>query len=116
MSPLLLIALQTAAPAAAPAPLDTRTVDFDLRHYKPSDPAACGAGAAADPGGILVCGRRPNRDAYPLDRMAKIFEQGPGDAETGLFGTVRGRAYVEEVAMPNGQVSKRVMIGIKLPF
>jgi hypothetical protein len=111
MTLLLLIALQS-SPAPAPAPADARPVEFDLRTYKPS--SDCGDPAAA--GGILVCGRRPGGTAYPLERMAKIFEQGPADAETGLFGTVRGRAYVEEVAMPGGQVSKRVMIGIKLPF
>lgn len=115
-SPLLMLALQAAAPAS-PAPDPTRSeapkVDFDLRHYKPSEAEACGNAAAPD--GIVVCGRRPST-AYPLDRMAKIFEPGPMDAETGLFGTVRGRAYVEEVGMPGGQVSKRAMIGIKLPF
>lgn len=111
MTPLLLIALQS-APAPAPPPAEPHRVDFDLRTYKPS--RDCGDTAGADT--ILVCGRRPGGGAYPLERMAKIFEPGPMDAETGLFGTVRGRAYVEEVPMPGGQVSKRVMIGIKLPF
>jgi hypothetical protein len=114
MSLALLIAFQAAAaPAADQKPVDIRTIDFDLSRYRPS-PLAC----APSPGDILVCGRRPavSLSAAEMARLAKLYEQGPIDAETGLVGNVRGRVYTEEVAMPNGQVSKRAMIGIRLPF
>jgi hypothetical protein len=113
MSLALLIAFQAAAPAAGQKPVDLRTIDFDLSRYRPA-PAAC----APSPGDILVCGRRPagSLGAGEMARLAKLYEQGPMDAETGLFGQIRGRIYTEEAAMPNGQVSKRAMVGIRLPF
>jgi hypothetical protein len=113
MSLALLIALQAAAPAAGGKPVDVRTIEFDLSRYRPA-PVAC----ARSPGDILVCGRRPagSIGAAEMARLAKLYEQGPIDAETGLFGKVRGRVYTEEVGMPGGQVSKRAMIGIRLPF
>ncbi|MEA3061356.1 MAG: hypothetical protein QOJ94_1137 [Sphingomonadales bacterium] len=113
MSLALLIALQAAAPGADPKPVDIRTIEFDLSRYRPTR-SAC-APAAGD---ILVCGRRPagGVGAGEMERLAKLFEQGPIDAETGLIGQVRGRVYTEEAGMPNGQISKRAMVGIKLPF
>jgi len=110
MSLALLIALQ----AAAPPPVDIRKMDFDLSLYRPRPTSGC----EPEAGGILVCGRRPVADLSPeeMARLAKLYEQGPIDAETGLVGKVRGRVYTEEVAMPGGQVSKRAMIGIRLPF
>jgi hypothetical protein len=114
MSLALLIALQAAAaPVADPKPVDLRKIDFDLSRYRPA-PSTC----APAPGDILVCGRRPAASvgAAEMARLARLYEQGPIDAETGLTGNVRGRVYTEEVAMPGGQVSKRAMIGIRLPF
>jgi hypothetical protein len=116
MSLALLIAFQAAAAPAPPPPVDIRKIDFDLSLYRPR-PAPL-FGCEPDPGGILICGRRLAESLSPdeMARLARLYEQGPVDAETGLFGKVRGRVYTEEVAMPNGQVSKRAMIGIKLPF
>ncbi|MEA3037174.1 MAG: hypothetical protein QOH04_2961 [Sphingomonadales bacterium] len=125
MSLALLIGLQAAAHtaatpipalAAADRPVDIRKIVFDLSLYRPAPQPLFGC--APDPGGILVCGRRPaaGPDAAEMARLAKLYEQGPVDAETGLFGKVRGRVYTEEVAMPGGQVSKRVLVGIRLPF
>jgi hypothetical protein len=114
MTPVLLLAL-AAPPAPAPAPAPPASLEgvaFDLKLYRPSARPDCGDPAAA---GILVCGRRPG-NAYPLDKMARQFEAGPMDAETGLFGQVRGRAWVEHVSFPGGQEANRIMFGIKLPF
>ena len=112
MTLALLIALQ----AAAPPPVDVRRMDldFDLARYRPRPNSGC----EPEPGGILVCGRRPAADIPPdeMARLAKLYEQGPIDAETGLVGKVRGRVYTEQVGMPNGQQSKRAMVGIRLPF
>jgi hypothetical protein len=115
MSLALLIALQAAAaPAADRKPVDIRKIHFDLSLYRLAPAADC----SPAPGDILVCGRRPTAalSAAEMARLAKLYEQGPLDAETGLFGPVRGRVYTEEVAMPGGQVSKRAMVGIRLPF
>jgi hypothetical protein len=113
MSLALLIALQAASPSEPPT-ADIRKIDFDLSLYRLRPAPGC----SPAPGDILVCGRRPaeSLSADEMARLAKLYEQGPMDAETGLFGPVRGRIYTEEVAMPGGQVSKRAMIGIRLPF
>jgi hypothetical protein len=113
MSLALLIALQAAPAAAGGKPVDVRTIQFDLSRYRPT-PADC----AASPGDILVCGRWPaaSLSAAEMARLAGLYEQGPIDAETGLFGKVRGRIYTEQVAMPAGQTSKRAMVGIRMPF
>jgi hypothetical protein len=114
MIPVLLLALAAAPEPTVPAgAIDVRKVEFDLGRYRPSPPPDCGSPAAA--ADILVCGRRP-ATAYPLDKMARQFEAGPTDAETGLFGSVRGGAYVERHAFSNGMEANRIMFGIKLPF
>ena len=117
MSLVLILALQAAAPASPPAPL-VAPIDFDLARYRSGEPGLalpgrdCAAGGAA----IVVCGRRRSGGAYPLEEMERLFAQGTLVAETGLVGAMRGRAYVESVEFPSGQVSNRVMVGIKLPF
>jgi hypothetical protein len=116
MSLLLLAGLQAAAAAAAPpsAPPAPRRIDFDLATYKAGpDAGGCTPGDGSD---IVVCGPRRTNGTYPYERMARIFESGPLDAETGLTGTLRGRAYVESVGLPSGFTSNRIMVGIKLPF
>ena len=103
----LLLALQTApqAPGGAPA------FEFDLAKVKPSDPCESG-GRGSD---IVVCGRRPRGD-YDIEKWARIFGTEPLVAETSIGRGATVRAYGESVAMPGGQVSKRAMVGIKLPF
>ena len=48
--------------------------------------------------------------------MARIFEPKPLKAETGLGNGLTGNIHVEDVEFPNGQHSKRLMIGVKAPF
>ena len=107
MSLALLLALQAApqGPAGLPA------IDFDLARVKPADPCATGGGGSD----IVVCGRRPRGD-YDIEKWARIFATEPLVAETSIGRGAVARAYVESVAMPGGQVSKRAMVGIKLPF
>jgi hypothetical protein len=115
MSLALLMSFQA---AAAPAPAaDIAPVDFDLRHYRPAEEAsdllgACPRGEAAT---IVVCGRR-RAEPYPLEEMARIYEPRPLRAEIGLGNGAAANVHVEEVRFPNGNVSKRIMFGIKLPF
>ncbi|HEX8443660.1 MAG TPA: hypothetical protein VF631_08435 [Allosphingosinicella sp.] len=110
-----ILAVQTAAsPAALTA---TVPIDFDLAKVRPGDGEADGrlGCRGGDPAEIVVCGRRRGGN-YPMEEMARRYAFEPIVAETGIGGGSTARAYVESVAMPDGQVSKRAMVGIKLPF
>jgi hypothetical protein len=109
MSLALLLALQ-AAPAAADEPLP---IDFDLASVKPDDPCRTGGGGGSD---IVVCGRRPGGGGYDLEKWERVFRTAPLLAERGIGpGAVAG-VWVESVAMPGGQVSKRVLVGVRVKF
>ena len=103
----LLLALQAApqAPAGLPA------IDFDLAAVKPADPCRTG-GAGSD---IVVCGRRPG-GTYDLEKWERVFRTKPLTAETPIGRGATADAWVESVAMPGGQVSKRVLVGVKVKF
>jgi hypothetical protein len=103
----LLLALQ-AAPQAPAVPL---AIDFDLARVKPADPCETGGGGSD----IVVCGRRPG-GAYELEKWERVFRTKPLIAERSIGRGAVARAYVESVAMPAGQVSKRAMVGIKMGF
>ena len=116
MALVFLLALQAAAPPPA-----LGAIDFDLARVRPAEFGLDGAGRTrgcdrADSSTIVVCGRRPSGVGYPLQEWARIFEPRPIVAETRLTGNLSGRAYVESVAFPNGEISNRVMVGVKLPF
>ena len=104
----LLLTLQ----AAPRAPVERLPVDFDLATVKPADPCRTGGGGGSD---IVVCGRRPRGD-YDMEKWERVFRTGPLVAEKSIGPGAVARAYVESVAMPGGQVSKRVMVGIKVKF
>ena len=103
----LLLALQAPAAAAA-APL---RIDFDLARVRPADPCKEPTGSE-----IVVCGRRPSGAGYPMAEMERRYRRRPLAAETGIGGGATARAYVEGVEMGQGMVSKRVMVGIRVPF
>jgi hypothetical protein len=110
---LALQAAAAAAPAAAPVIVDS---DFDLARYQPPALGLPGRDCGrADPSAITVCGRRA-AGAYPLAEMARIFEPRHIVAETGIAGNLSGNVRVESVPMDRGQVSNRVLVGIRLPF
>ncbi len=92
--------------AAAPVP---DAIEFDLAKYRPAE-RRCGEGDATE---IVVCGRRRPEPGLELDPR---WIDKPLKAEIGLRGGATLRAYGESVEMPGGHVSKRGMIGIKLPF
>jgi hypothetical protein len=64
---------------------------------------------------IVVCGRSEDRRLEPLKPPPGVH---PSDG--GVIGMDLGGARIEpkleEVAMPGGAVSKRVMVTVKLPF
>jgi hypothetical protein len=117
---LLLSLLAAAAPVpAAPVSPPARAIDFDLAKLKRRSPPAdvhslfvCDDLSSTE---IVVCAHRAG-PAYPLEEMARIFEPKPLKAETGLGNGVTGNVHVEDFVFPNGMHSKRVMVGIKLPF
>ncbi|QAY79053.1 hypothetical protein [Sphingosinicella sp. BN140058] len=107
-----LLMLQTAAASSAPVPSD-----FDLAKIRAADTdlSITGRCAASNAAEIVVCGRRRSPDA-DRDRYRPEFAEKPLRAEIGIGGGATARAFVDSVAMPNGEVSKRVMVGVKLPF
>ena len=117
MSLAMALVLQAAVPDA-PAPPNLAAIQFDLARFRPFDLDSAMPGRAcdrSDPSTIVVCGRRTG-GAYPLDRMALEFEPERIVAETRLIGNLNGYIGVEAVQFPGGQVSNRVMIGIRTPF
>ena len=129
MSLILVLSLQAAAVAtpAAPAPppasgpgwaMPVGGGDRLLAEFSPARATGadrCAAAAVAD---ILVCGpRRGDGGGYPMAYWARIYgPEPPIRAEMGLGGGAQGRIYTEAVAMPRGEVSHRVMVGIRWPF
>lgn len=103
----LLLALQ----AAPQAPTGALAIEFDLARVKPADP--CGTGGAGSD--IVVCGRRPG-GVYDLEKWERVFRTKPLVAEKGIGPGATAGIYVDSVAMPGGQVSKRALVGIKLRF
>ena len=104
--------LLTLQAAAAPVSAPAAAPPFDLAKV---GSAAGEADRCRRPSGeIVVCGR-PTPD-YPLEQWEKVFATSPVVAETPILGgKATARAYVESVGV-GGFVSKRAMIGIKLPF
>ena len=113
LSSLLLLAAAAAPPAtpAAPAPR-VADIDFDLAKLAVEE-GRCGRQASGE---IVVCGRRPSGSDYPMEEWEQVFASRPLLAETEIAPGVTGRAFVQSVQFPNGEVSKRIMVGIKLPF
>jgi len=110
MALTLLLALQA---AGQPVPLGTGAADFDLARFQPAAPDACRGQNASE---IVVCGRRQAGDGYRLKELSRAFEEKPLRAETSISGGAVARAYVDSVMMPNGEISKRAMVGVKIGF
>jgi hypothetical protein len=115
MALTLMLALQA---AGQPLPSGTGAADFDLARLRPASPDPCRGQNASE---IVVCGRREAGDVYRLKEMPRTFEEKPLRAETSLGKDATGvdataGVYVDSVTMPDGQISKRATIKIKLPF
>lgn len=101
---------------SAPAPSGLAPVYFDLAEARTDGEETGGiARCRGRPGELVVCGRRRGND-YPLEEMERRYRWEPPKAEIGLGGGTTARAYLDQVELPQGQISKRVMVGIKLPF
>jgi hypothetical protein len=77
-------------------------------------PNDCRRGAGA--GDIVVCGRR--RDDYRVRdiRPPKGIEIEEGGVVGFDIGGSRVEPSLSQVAMPDGRISKRIMVTIKVPF
>lgn len=102
--------------AAQPTPAAAAPIDFDLARVRPTQTRVtdrCEGGASGE---IVVCGRRRSPEAVPSEEMERRYAATPAKAQLRLGGAATASAYVDAVAMPNGEISKRIMIGVKLPF
>ena len=105
---LVLQVVGTSGPAVPP--------DFDLAKLRAADtnPSITGRCGSQTSGEIVVCGRRQDDGGGTKYRPEPA--NAPLTAEFGIGGGAKMRAYVEQVGMPDGQISKRIMVGIKVPF
>jgi hypothetical protein len=119
MSLSVLLALQTATTPAS-SEIVLTPIHFDLASVRRLDPGRGATRAPAcdrsDPDSIVVCGRRPSGGAYPIEQWQRIFALDPIRAEMRLTGGLVGSAVVEQVVLPRGEVSNRMMLRIRMPF
>lgn len=106
------------ATAEPPVPPLAVPRDFDLAKLREEEEAprlqrAC---RGEDPDEIVVCGKRPGGGDYPYEEKARLYATKPVVAEMDIGDGAKANAHVESVAMPGGAISKRIMIGVKLPF
>ncbi|MGZ8311195.1 MAG: hypothetical protein ACXWUX_11835 [Allosphingosinicella sp.] len=117
MSLILMAALQATAPVASTGVVRT---DFDLADIRWTDEGPNGGPSLGcrrrSSDEILVCGRRPGGEDYPIAEMSRLFAQRPIVAEMSLGGSMTGRAFVDSAVLDRGAISNRIMFGIRLPF
>ena len=116
MKLVFLLGLQAATPAPPAAPR-VDSVHFDLAKAGQTRDRGVHGLFACDRSGpdVVVCGHRAG-PAYPLAEMARIYEPKHIRAEMGLGNGATGDVHTEQVVMPNGRISKRILVGLKLPF
>jgi hypothetical protein len=102
----LLMALQTASASPVVDP-----IRFDLARHRPAA-QGCSRATGSD---ILVCGQRVSGAPYPMAEMERRYAPRKIRAEMSLGGSTV-RAFTEAVEFPRGNISKRIMVGIKFPF
>jgi hypothetical protein len=65
---------------------------------------------------IVVCGSRPALNPYRIPKLPDKYQRKPIRAETDAIPGVHTQAHVQSEGMPDGQVSKRLMITFSVPF
>jgi hypothetical protein len=107
--PIALLMLVQAAAPGQPGPPSEAAPRWQMRI---TPERRC---ASADPEEIVVCGRRDD-DRYRLRPLPPGFEVPPIRAETQLFDGVTGDMHFESTQLPNGMISKRIMVSVKTRF
>jgi hypothetical protein len=111
---LATILLFAAAAAAEPATTVVPS-EFELKPAPPSPRITQDCRRSAAAGEIVVCGR--SRDEY----RARELRPPPGIVDPGGvigldLGGARLEPKLEQVGMPEGRISKRIMVTVKMPF
>ena len=108
-SVVLMSLLQAASPSISPAPAAHPLPRIQLPLV---GPAPCNGNGDE----VVVCGKR---DPYRY-RLKPLPDQAEASAlpkaETTLFGNVKGSATIDQAQMPQGAISNRVMLHLKMPF
>jgi len=103
----ILLSLQSAGMIGPPAPPPPRQA---------RDTAAVPRCAPSTEGDIVVCAARNAGERFRLQPLPPAPTRAPPKAEFGVAGAVRGAVRADSEAMANGEISKRAMIDLKLPF
>ena len=67
-------------------------------------------------GEILVCGRSPDGHRLVEVKPPAGIEDDPGGVIGVNAGGSRIEPKLEQVGMPDGRISKRIMVTVKVPF
>ena len=73
----------------------------------------CNSGTQTE---IVVCGSRAGQNPYRIPKLPDKYGRKPVRAETDAIPGVHTQAHVESQGMPDGNVSKRLMVTFSLPF
>lgn len=65
---------------------------------------------------IVVCGSRSAENPYRLPKLPNKYDRKPVRAETDAIPGVHAQAHVQSERMPDGNVSKRLMLTFRVPF
>lgn len=114
---LALMQILLAAAAAAAEPATIIPSDFELKSPPASlrvTPEDCRRTAAA--GEIVVCGRSADHYRVKELKPPKGIEIDEGGVIGFDLGNARVEPALEQAGMPDGRISKRVMVRVKVPF
>ena len=101
----------------APEPIKVVASEFELKPPAVSlriTPQDCRRDSAA--GEIVVCGRSPDQYRVKELRPPKGVEIDEGGVVGLDLGGARVEPSLDQVKMPDGRLSKRIMVTVKMPF
>jgi hypothetical protein len=99
-----------------PEPLNVLSSAFELKPPPASLRVIQDCRRTAAAGEIVVCGR--GGDEYRLKeiRLPPGVDPDPGGVVGLDFGGARIEPALDQVGMPDGRISKRIMVRVKMPF
>lgn len=109
-----ILMLAAAAEPAAAAPVLPRDWTLTPSPPPPAIPPSCREEAAA--GAIVVCGQR--EDVLPAipGNAAEFAPDEPYRMQFGLDGGGTVGPELEQAGMPDGRISKRILVRVRVPF